>query len=557
MLTHLTLKDFVIVRELSLDLNTGLTVLTGETGAGKSILMDALALALGARSDVGLVRHGCEMASVTAEFDTADSELQTLLNDNGIEFDGTLILRRTLSSDGKSRAWVNDTPISIKTLKQIGDNLVEIHGQFANHTLLNPITHRTSLDLFGKKIIKNYNTLLQQVKEKYNEYHLAEQRLNELTDMLQKSAIEREFLEHNVRELESLNVNVGEEDELATRRTAMMNAEKDAAILSDANTAMNPRGESLDAQIFSVAHILERIKTEPNPYSEQIDALYNAAQIVSDVAGKLNPTEISTDDLDAIEERLFAIRAAARKHRVPADELPQKLEQMSAQLNAIENSDTELKKLRTTVKNARAEFDAAATELTSARKLAAEQMRSQILAELPDLKLGGADFIVQRTETTPSVNGVDEIVFMIKTNPGMPFAPLHRAASGGELARIMLALKSVITDKDGVGTVIYDEIDAGVSGGTARRIGISLLRSSAASQVFCVTHSAQIASLADAHYLIVKEEKEGRAETRVLPLDEEGRINELSRILGGIEITAAQRLAARELYTERSVYKEV
>ena len=547
MLTRLYISNIVLIEKLNLEFGSGLNILTGETGAGKSILMDALALALGARSDVGLVRHGCEMASVTAEFDTADSELQTLLNDNGIEFDGTLILRRTLSSDGKSRAWANDTPISIKTLKQIGDNLVEIHGQFANHTLLNPITHRTSLDLFGKKIIKNYNTLLQQVKEKYNEYHLAEQRLNELTDMLQKSAIEREFLEHNVRELESLNVNVGEEDELATRRTAMMNAEKDAAILSDANTAMNSRGESLDAQIFSVAHILERIKTEPNPYSEQIDALYNAAQIVSDVAGKLNPTEISTDDLDAIEERLFAIRAAARKHRVPADELPQKLEQMSAQLNAIENSDTELKKLRTTVKNARAEFDAAATELTSARKLAAEQMRSQILAELPDLKLGGADFIVQRTETTPSVNGVDEIVFMIKTNPGMPFAPLHRATSGGELARLMLALRVVLADAGTSHTFVFDEIDTGISGATASAVGSRLNRLAAMSQALVITHSAQVAGFADKHFKISKHSENNKTITNVTEITDDARINEIARIISGAEITPESVATARTL----------
>ena len=547
MLTRLYISNIVLIEKLNLEFGSGLNILTGETGAGKSILMDALALALGARSDVGLVRHGCEMASVTAEFDTADSELQTLLNDNGIEFDGTLILRRTLSSDGKSRAWANDTPISIKTLKQIGDNLVEIHGQFANHTLLNPITHRTSLDLFGKKIIKNYNTLLQQVKEKYNEYHLAEQRLNELTDMLQKSAIEREFLEHNVRELESLNVNVGEEDELATRRTAMMNAEKDAAILSDANTAMNPRGESLDAQIFSVAHILERIKTEPNPYSEQIDALYKAAQIVSDVAGKLNPTEISTDDLDAIEERLFAIRAAARKHRVPADELPQKLEQMSAQLNAIENSDTELKKLRTTVKNARTEFDAAATELTSARNLAAEQMRSQILAELPDLKLGGADFIVQRTETTPSANGVDEIVFMIKTNPGMPFAPLHRAASGGELARLMLALRVVLADAGASHTFVFDEIDTGISGATASAVGSRLNRLAAMSQALVITHSAQVAGFADKHFKISKHSENNKTITNVTEITDDARINEIARIISGAEITPESVATARTL----------
>ena len=329
MLTRLYISNIVLIEKLNLEFGAGLNILTGETGAGKSILMDALALALGARSDAGLVRHGCDTASVIAEFDSIDDKLKSLLDENGIEFEDALILRRTLSSDGKSRAWANDAPVSIKLLKQIGDNLVEIHGQFANHTLLNPATHRESLDLFGIKNNQNYNQLLLYVNKNYQEYYNAQKRLDELRETLQKSASEREFLEHNVRELESLNVQIGEEETLATKRTAMMNAEKDAAILSDAAAELNPHGTSLESVIFSAAHILERIKTEPNPYSEQIDALYNAAQIVSDVTEKLTPTDVDTATLDEIEERLFAIRAAARKHRVSADELPEKLKQMS------------------------------------------------------------------------------------------------------------------------------------------------------------------------------------------------------------------------------------
>ena len=546
MLTRLYISNIVLIEKLNLEFGAGLNVLTGETGAGKSILLDALALALGARSDIGLIRHGCDTSSVIAEFDNIDDNIQKLLNENGIDLSDTLILRRTLSTDGKSRAWANDTPISVKTLKQIGDALVEIHGQFANHTLLNPITHRDSLDLFGAKIIPEYNALLQKVYTNYNEYHTAEIRLQELRQMLEKSTTEREFLEHNVRELESLNVRVGEEEELSTKRTVMMNAEKDAAILSDAVAALNPRGESLDEQIYSVAHILQRIKTEPNPYSEQIDALYNAAQIISDVSEKISPTDIDTDTLDSIEERLFAIRGAARKYRVPADELPEKLRQMSSELNTIENSDAELKKLTADVSLKKSEFDSAATELTHARAHAAEKLRTQILAELPDLKLGNADFMVERTVAAPSSHGTDEITFMIKTNPGMPFAPLHRAASGGELARLMLALRVVLATSDDH-TFIFDEIDTGISGATASAVGQRLNRLAQTSQTLVITHSAQVAGYADKHFKISKSSDGDSTTTNVTEISGDARINEIARIISGSEITPESLATARTL----------
>ena len=546
MLTRLYISNIVLIERLNLEFGTGLNILTGETGAGKSILLDALALALGARSDTGLIRHGCDTATVIAEFDCISHELISFLTDNGIESEDSLILRRTLSADGKSRAWANDTPISIKTLKQIGDALVEIHGQFANHTLLNPETHRTALDTFGAKNNPKYNQLLDDVRVNYNEYHSAINQLHNLQDMLEKSATEREFLEHNVRELESLNVHIGEEEELSTKRTAMMNAEKDAAILSDATAALNPRGESLDEQIYSVAHILQRIKTEPNPYAEQIDALYNAAQIISDVTEHLTPTDVDTDSLDATEERLFAIRAAARKHRVTADELPAKLAEMSAQLNTIENSDAELHRLQSAVKLAQSKFEKSSAELTTARTAAATDLRNQILAELPDLKLGNADFMVECTPTKPSATGVDNIVFMIKTNPGMPFAPLHRAASGGELARLMLAMRVVLSTND-THTFIFDEIDTGISGATASAVGLRLNKLARNSQALVITHSAQVAGYADKHFKIAKHTQNDSTTTTVTEISGDDRINEIARIISGAEITPESLATARTL----------
>lgn len=547
MLINLTISNIVLIEKLNLEFGAGLNILTGETGAGKSILMDALALALGARSDAGLVRHGCESASVIAEFDDACPKLQSLMGENGIEYDGNLILRRTLSSDGKSRAWINDTPVSIKTLKQIGDELVEIHGQFANHTLLNPASHRDALDAFGIVHDKEYLSLLNRVHKTYAAYHSAQTQLDELQKTLEKSATERDFLEHNVNELRTLNVQVGEEDELAELRTSMMNAEKDSAILSDAIAALNPRGESVYDNIYSAANILLRIKTDPNPYAEQIDALYNAAQILSDATEKLTPPEFETNRMDEIEERLFAIRAAARKHRVPADELPQKLEQMSAQLNTIENSDTELHKLTAIMNAARHDFQSASEQLTHARASAAEQLREKILSELPDLKLGNADFMVARTPAAPSSNGCDDIVFMIKTNPGMPFAPLHRAASGGELARLMLAMRVVLANGGGAHTFVFDEIDTGISGATASAVGQRLNRLAQSSQALVITHSAQVAGFADRHFKIAKHSSDSTTTTTVSEITGDDRINEIARIISGAEITPESLATARTL----------
>ena len=547
MLTHLSISNIVLIEKLNLEFGAGLNILTGETGAGKSILMDALSLALGARFDAGLVRHGCATASVTAEFDAVSQRLGDMLTENGIEIDDTLILRRTLGCDGKSRAWVNDTPVSIKTLKQIGDNLVEVHGQFANHALLDPATHLNALDSFGIRISPDYAQLLERVRTTYNEYHTAQRRLDDLKKNLEKTANEHDFLIHNINELQALNVHVGEEDELATKRTSMMNAEKDAAILSDAVAALNPHGESLSHGIYNAANILLRIKTDPNPYAEQIDDLYSAAQIISDAEEKLVPIEPDVATLDSIEERLFAIRAAARKHRVSADELPEKLQQMLSELDAIENSDAELKKLTTDVSHKKSEFDKFAYELSNARTATAQQLRTQILAELPDLKLGSADFMASRTDATPSAHGIDDVVFMIKTNPGMPFAPLHRAASGGELARFMLALRVILTDGGPAHTFVFDEIDTGISGATASAVGNRLNRLATTSQTLVITHSAQVAGFADKHFKISKHTVNDTTVTDVFEIHNTDRVNEIARIISGAEITPESLATARTL----------
>lgn len=547
MLIGLNISNIVLIEKLNLEFGAGLNILTGETGAGKSILLDALSLALGARSDVGLIRHGCDMASVVAEFDVVPTQAVEILSEYDIDSADGLILRRTLTTDGKSRAWINDTPVSVKTLKAVGDTLIEIHGQFANHTLLNQATHRTTLDTFAENNIANFANLLSRVRETYGAYHIAERRLSELRDLLARSASEREYLEHNVAELRTLNPQPGEEDELATKRANMMNAEKNAAILGEALEALSPRGNSLDAQLFNVAHILQRIRGDENPYSEQIDRLYDLAESVAQITQSLTPEATDMDNMDSIEERLFAIRAAARKHHVPADELPRLLNEMSAQLEVIDNSDAELQKLTTVVKQCRAEFDVAATLLSDARKVAANALRTNLLSELPDLKLGSADFTVEFNGVAPSATGIDDITFMIKTNPGSPFAPLHRAASGGELARLMLAMRVVLAGTCDSHSFVFDEIDTGISGATASAVGGRLNRLAASNQALVITHSAQVAGFANRHFKISKSVANNKTTTSVREIIGDERINEIARIISGAEITPESITMAKTL----------
>ena len=547
MLTALNISNIVLIEKLNLEFGAGLNVLTGETGAGKSILLDALSLALGARSDVGLVRAGCDMASVVAEFDSTPDAVREILIENGIGVSDNLILRRTLATDGKSRAWINDEPVSVRVLHMVGDALVEIHGQFANHRLLDQTTHLTALDEFASVHIDGFSQLLADTRLAYAEYHATELKLKELQDIVARAADEREYLEHNVAELRALKVLPGEEGELADKRAAMMNAEKNAAIIGDAVNALSPNGKPLDSFVFDVAHILEHIKTDPNPYSKQIEQLYEIADSLASVSQQLVPDNMDVDNIDAIEERLFAIRAAARKHRVSADELPQKLEEMAAQLDVIDNSDAELRKTTELVAEKRQKFDTLATKLTSLRQSAAEQLRASLRAEFPDLKLGQADFIAERVESAPSATGVDDITFMIKTNPGSPFAPLHKSASGGELARLMLAMRVVLLADADEHTFVFDEVDTGISGATASAVGARLNRLAQKSQTLVVTHSAQVAGFADKHFKIEKFVKDNTTTTTVHEISGDERINEIARIISGAEITPESVATAKTL----------
>lgn len=547
MLTNLYISNIVLIEKLSLQFGGGLNIMTGETGAGKSILLDALSLALGARSDTGLIRNGCDMASVVAEFDFVNDTIKQILDENGIDYTDGLILRRTLSTDGKSRAWINDVPVSVKTLKQIGDEVVEIHGQFESHSLLDSTSHLGVLDEYALMCNPEFIICAQQTKQAYNDLHESVKHLKQLTELLEKAETERDFLEHNVAELQKIKPRIGEEDELASRRAKMMDAEKNAAILTDAIEVLKNNGNSLDEQICSVAHILERIKTEPNPYGEQIDKLYDAASVVAEISEQIHPENTDVDDIDSVEERLFALRALARKHRCNTDDLAKKLIEMQDQLNAIDNSDAELKKCKTDVDKYTRIFNEKAVVLSGLRKAAAENLRKQILTELPDLKLGSADFVVDIQNTDVSINGTDDVVFMIKTNPGTPFAPLNKIASGGELSRFMLALRVALNNPNNKKTIVFDELDTGISGATASAVGERLNKLAKNEQLLVITHSAQVAGFADKHFKISKQSENDKTTTSVVEISGEDKINEIARIISGAQITPESIATAKTL----------
>ena len=547
MLVSLNISNIVLIEKLNLQFGNGLNIMTGETGAGKSILLDALSLALGARSDVGLVRNGCDMASVTAEFDFVNNAAKQILDENGIDCADGLILRRTLSADGKSRAWVNDIPVSVKTLKQIGDEIVEIHGQFESHSLLDSSSHLNALDEYARLNNPEFVIYTQQTRQAYIDLHEAQKHLKQLNELLEKSENERDFLEHNIAELKKINPQVGEEEELATKRAMMMDAEKNSAILTEAIEILKNNGNSLDEQICSAARVLERIKTDPNPYREQIDKLYDAAAIVAETSEQIHPENTDIDDIDSVEERLFALRSLARKHRCSADDLTVKLIEMQGQLNAIDNSDAELKKCKADVDKYLKVFNDKASVLCELRKRAADDLRKQILVELPDLKLGNADFMVDIQKTDASQNGTDDVVFVIKTNPGTPFAPLNKIASGGELSRFMLALRVALNNPNNKKTVVFDELDTGISGATASAVGERLNKLAQNEQLLVITHSAQVAGFADKHFKISKQSDDKKTITSVTELLGEERINEIARIISGAQITPESIAGAKTL----------
>lgn len=548
MLTALSIRDVVLIEALDLDFANGLGVLTGETGAGKSILLDALGLVLGARGDSGLVRAGADRAGVTATFDIATPALATLFADNDIDVDPgePLILRRTVKADGGSRAFINDQPVSAGLLREIAPLLVEIHGQHDDRGLLNPRGHRALLDAFGR-----IDTGA--VAAAHRVWREAETALATTRAELETAARDREWLEHAVAELTVLAPEPGEEDILAERRRTMQRAEKIAEDLK-AVEGWIEGSEGGIAQLRQAARALERIAGDHLALADALAAIDRAVIEGSVAEDRLREARsalyFNPQALEDDEARLFELRGMARKHRVQPDDLAALAADLADKLARIEAGEGGIAALERAVAEARTAYDEAAAALTVARQSAAARLDAAVAGELAPLKLDSARFrtaIASIDEAQWGAAGRDRVEFEVSTNPGAPFGALTRIASGGELSRFILALKVALAEQGSAATMIFDEIDRGVGGAVASAIGERLSRLADRTQLLVVTHSPQVAARGDQHLLIAKSHDGIVTRTGVVALDETQRREEIARMLSGAEITPEARAQADRL----------
>ncbi|MBI3699242.1 MAG: DNA repair protein RecN [Afipia sp.] len=551
MLARLSIRDIVLIERLDIDFLKGLAVLTGETGAGKSILLDAFALALGGRGDAGLVRHGAEQGQVTAVFDVPKGHPATdILRENGLDDGGEMILRRVQMADGKTRAFLNDQAISVQTLKAVGSSLVEIHGQHDERALVDAATHRRLLDAFAG-LEKDVTA----VEKLWDARRTARAALEEHRAGMERAAREADYLRHASEELTRLNPLDGEETSLAERRAVMMQGEKIAEDLREAQSAVGGPSSPVASLSAAVRRLERRASTAPQLIESAVKAMDLAINALEEADQHLNTALVAADfdplELERIEERLFALRAASRKFSTPVDALNALALKFAADVALIDAGAEKLKVLEKAALAADKDFDAAAQKLSAARSKAAEKLNKAVNSELAPLKLERAQFSTQVASdpASPGPQGIDRVEFWVQTNPGTKPGPLMKVASGGELSRFLLALKVVLSDRGSAPTLVFDEIDTGVGGAVADAIGARLARLAEKVQVMAVTHAPQVAARADQHLLISKDalDKGKRVATSVATLANDHRREEIARMLAGAEITAEARAAAERL----------
>jgi DNA repair protein RecN (Recombination protein N) len=554
MLAALSIRDIVLIDKLDLEFGQGLSALTGETGAGKSILLDAFSLAIGGRGDASLVRQGQTQGQVTAIFELPKSHpVFAILAENGIAAEDPLILRRVQGSDGRSRAFINDTSVGVQLLRQVGQALVEIHGQHDDRALIDPSGHRALVDAFG-----GLTGDAARVAAAYAAWQEADAARARHEAEIAATRSNADYVSHALEELRTLDPQKGEEESLAERRQLMMHAEKLAAELSDALDALAGEGTSGARLAAALRRIERQASVAPGlltPVAEAIERVLsetNTARAKIEEALALSAFE--PQELERAEERLFALRALARKHRVAVDDLPALIDRLEAELAALDTSEARGAELAKAADAARKDYETETLALSKARRRAAERLDKEVVGELAPLKLERASFItnietVDLAEGGPS--GIDRIAFFVRTNPGTEAGPLMKVASGGELARFILALKVVLAARGSAPTLVFDEADSGVGGATAAAVGERLARLASRVQVLAVTHAPQVAAVAAGHLLIAKEAVRGpqgeAMATRVAVLEGEHRREEIARMLAGQTITDEARRAAERL----------
>ncbi|HYD18965.1 MAG TPA: DNA repair protein RecN [Patescibacteria group bacterium] len=549
MLTSLTIQNVVLIDRLQLEGGGGLLALTGETGAGKSILLDALGLALGARADSGLVRHGEDKATTTACFEMpARHPVNDLLREKGLVPAETLILRRTLGKDGRSKAFINDAPVGVQLLKDVGALLVEVHGQFETHGLLDPSTHLGVLDTYARIDAAP-------IRAAWKQWRAAKEKLDSALSDIEAARLQEDYLKYTVAELEKLDPKEGEDAVLAEKRQLLLNREKLSGNFEQA-TSLIEADDALQPMMGKLQIVLERLADKLPEVKPLLESLGRAQAEISDIGWQVerirSQGEKSADRLEDIEERYFSLREMAKKHRTTVDGLVAVYADLSQKLRLITNQEEALAQLQKAATAARTVFLAEAEKASLKRKTAATRLAKAVNAELPDLKLDKAKItaVCDRSEDEAkwSPDGIDHVQFMISTNPNTPPGHLHKVASGGELSRFMLALKVILAETSSIPTLIFDEVDAGIGGATADAVGERLQRLAKDYQVLVVTHSPQVAARAAHHWHVAKSENKGTVLTRITPLKAvKERQEEIARMLSGAEITKEARAQAAKL----------
>ena len=545
MLRSLDIRDMLIIEHLALDFQPGLNVLTGETGAGKSILLDSLGFVLGWRGRAELVRKGAAQGEVQAVFELPpEHPARAVLHEAGLPDEDDLILRRVNARDGRKTAWVNDRRCSGDVLRRLSATLVELHGQHDDRGLLNPKGHRDLLDIYG-----DLSPMRDQVRQAWRQVQDKRKLLAEAQAALQTVRAEEEFLRHSVAELDALNPEPGEEAELDKNRRLMQGAER---IREDIAKAEEAIGAGAEARAGDALRWLEAVNDKAEGQLDGAIAALGRALVELDEAGAgvaacLARLSFSPLELETTEERLFAIRALARKHNVQPDDLADFAAELRVKLDALDQGDAELGALEADLAQAEAAYDKAAGKLSAARGKAAKRLDKAVTVELAPLKMERAVFTTEIAATEPGPSGQDEVIFTVATNPGAPSGPLAKIASGGELSRFMLALKVCLTGTDSGLTLIFDEIDRGIGGATADAVGRRLMQLAQSGQVLVVTHSPQVAARAAHHWRVEKRVEKDQALTLVSHLDQEARVDEIARMLAGDTVTEQARAAAKVL----------
>lgn len=550
MLKSLSIRNVVLIDKLDLDFQNGFSVLSGETGAGKSILLDSVGLLLGKRAEIGMIRSGCDKLSVCGSFEIADKkgELAALCAEYDLDFDHEIIIKRTLNQDGKGKIFFNDQPITQKLLKEIGSYLVEIHGQFDNQGLLNPATHLSVLDNYGA-----YPEKITAMKAAFAVYKKAKDERVNAEEKIAQAKADEENLRHWVDEFQKMQPRKNELEELEEKRRQMMNAEKILENLDSAYKAMNQGG--VQSAIRQAQTAISRVNALLNGKFDNIYALLDTALVNADEAGEeienaSNEISLNQNELDAVEERLFALKALARKHNTTVEELPLVWQQMEESLRNLERGEDDIENLRKLEEIAYKNYVKTATEVSQARLAAALRLDGKIQAELPDLKMEKARFMTQistKPESQWNENGRDDVCFMVSTNPNTPYGSISKIASGGELARFMLALKVNLAQTSQVETMIFDEVDTGIGGATAQAVGEKLAKLGEQVQVLVVTHSPQVAAQSKYHYKVEKTTVDNVTTTSLRELSAAEKTEEVARMLSGEHITNEARAAAKVL----------